>query len=122
MDRTRVVDYICEQILARTLEPDEKIPSVRELAACTGINPKIVQLAYTELQGDEVLVVRRGCGQYVSNNAEALIRKNRSDKLYQHDLPTLFAAMNRLGFSWSTVTAEYEIACERLNIKAVLYG
>ena len=54
---------IREQIIAGILQPDDKLPSVRELAAMLTINPNTIARAYRELeqQGWIATVAGKGC-------------------------------------------------------------
>lgn len=73
-----VIDYsdkrpIYEQIVERfrmlilngVLEPDEKLPSVRELAVELSINPNTIQRAYGELERSGFLYSVKGKGSFV---------------------------------------------------------
>ena len=60
---TQIVDGYREQILAGILQPEDKLPSVRELASTLTINPNTIQRAYRELesQGWVSSVQGKGC-------------------------------------------------------------
>lgn len=47
---TQICDGFRKQILAGILQPGDKMPSVRELAAKLAINPNTIQRAYRELE------------------------------------------------------------------------
>ena len=46
----QVVDGIRKLVLTGALSPDDKLPSVRELASELAINPNTIQRAYRELE------------------------------------------------------------------------
>ena len=60
---TQICDGIREQIAAGILRPEDRLPSVRELAASLTINPNTIQRSYRELesQGWIVTVPGKGC-------------------------------------------------------------
>ncbi len=60
---TQIVDGFREQILQGILQPEDRLPSVRELATQLTINPNTIQRAYRELevQGWIVSVPGKGC-------------------------------------------------------------
>ena len=60
---SQITDGFREQILSGILQPGEKLPSVRELAATLTINPNTIQRAYRELelQGWIATVPGQGC-------------------------------------------------------------
>ena len=60
---TQIADGFREQILRGILQPEDRLPSVRELATQLTINPNTIQRAYRELevQGWIVSVPGKGC-------------------------------------------------------------
>ena len=63
----KVMTLIRERISARTLLPGEKLPSVRSLAATTGISKSTVVEAYYRLAASGLIEPRRGAGFYVGS-------------------------------------------------------
>ncbi len=70
---TQIVDGFREQIISGILQPGEKLPSVRELAASLTINPNTIQRAYRELEaaGWIATVPGKGCFVHGIPNREA---------------------------------------------------
>jgi len=60
---SQITDGFREQLLSGILQPGDKLPSVRELAATLTINPNTIQRAYRELeaQGWIATVPGKGC-------------------------------------------------------------
>ena len=60
---SQITDGFREQLLSGVLQPGDKLPSVRELAATLTINPNTIQRAYRELeaQGWIATVPGKGC-------------------------------------------------------------
>ena len=54
-------------IVSGVLEPDERLPSVRELAQKLAINPNTIQRAYRELEADGYSYSVPGKGSFVSS-------------------------------------------------------
>lgn len=71
----QIIDGIREQITAGVLQPGEKLPSVRELAAALAINPNTIQRSYhaLELEGWIATVPGKGC--FVCGSAQTLQRE-----------------------------------------------
>ncbi len=67
----QVKDGLRKLILSGALQPDEKVPSVRELASNLAINPNTIQRAYRELEQEGFLCSRPGRGSFVSDISEA---------------------------------------------------
>ena len=51
-------------ILSGTMQPDERLPSVRELSAQLAVNPNTVQRAYRELEAEGYIVSMPGKGSF----------------------------------------------------------
>ena len=66
---TQITDGFREQILSGILQPGERLPSVRELAAQLTINPNTIQRAYRELEAAGWIVTVPGKGCFVSDRA-----------------------------------------------------
>lgn len=63
----QVLVKIRQLILREVLSPDERMPSVRELAQSTGVNPNTIQKAYKELERTGYLYTIQGRGSYVAS-------------------------------------------------------
>lgn len=64
---------VVELILKRELMPNDKLPSVRELAKELGVNPNTVSKAFQLLERDKVIYSLAGRGSFVAKvNAEAV--------------------------------------------------
>ena len=59
----QIMDELRKMIISGVFAPDEKLPSVRELAQQLAINPNTIQRAYNELEseGYAVSVPGKGC-------------------------------------------------------------
>jgi GntR family transcriptional regulator len=79
----QVYEEIQRLILSRALKPDEKLPSVRELAAMVKINPNTIQKAYKSLEEDNYIYTVKGKGNFVNNTVELrnVYRRNTEEKL-----------------------------------------
>jgi GntR family transcriptional regulator len=71
----QIIDEIRRALVVGSLQPEDAMPSVRELASQLVVNPRTVLQAYQELERAGVLYVRRGQGTFVSARARA----DRSD-------------------------------------------
>ena len=81
----QIVDSVKEGILKGLIEPEEKLPSVRELAKMMTLNPNTIQKAYKELERQKVIVTLRGKGTYISSDY-----KPRKDEDKLMELKDLF--------------------------------
>lgn len=79
----QVYDEIIRLIMKKALKPDEKLPSVRELAAMIKINPNTIQKAYKSLEENNYIYTVKGIGNFVKNSEElrSIRIKNMEEKL-----------------------------------------
>ena len=66
-------------IMTGVLQPDDKMPSVRELSAQLAINPNTVQRAYRELEAEGTIYSIPGKGSFVA--ADKKVDQHRIDGL-----------------------------------------
>ena len=62
----QICDKLKELIISGALGENERIPSVRELAAMLAINPNTIQKAYKELEAEGFIYSQRARGSFVS--------------------------------------------------------
>lgn len=79
----QIYEEITRLILSKALKSDEKLPSVRELAAMIKINPNTIQKAYKSLEEGNYIYTVKGKGNFVNNSVElrSLHIKTMEDKL-----------------------------------------
>ena len=65
----QVKDSLRRLIVSGALPPDEKLPSVRELASQLVINPNTIQRAYRELEHEGYIVAVPGKGSFAREMA-----------------------------------------------------
>ena len=66
----QVYDEIVRLIMSKVLKPDDKLPSVRELASMIKINPNTIQKAYKYLEDSNYIYSVKGVGNFVKNAEE----------------------------------------------------
>lgn len=75
----QVKDGIRRLVIGGGLQPGDKLPSVRELAAKLTINPNTIARAYQELEQEGYVRSENGKGTYVENGCQA--KEHRLDEL-----------------------------------------
>jgi GntR family transcriptional regulator len=96
-----------EAIARGSLQPDNRLPSVRELSRSLVINPNTVARVYTELEREGILSTRPGLGVFVATPKTALTKKVRKERL-QELLDHLLTEAVHLGFTANEVVALVE--------------
>lgn len=77
----QVKDGIRKLAYSGVLGPDEKLPSVRELAMKLAINPNTISRAYKELEQEGFLYTVTGKGTFI--NQEYDLNDSRKEELWQ---------------------------------------
>ena len=93
----QIMDGLKEQVSAGVLQPGEKLPSVRELAASLAINPNTIQRSYRQLEMEGWIVTVPGKGCFVCSD-ERLAEEEKRKLLAAFDA----AAENLLAYGFSS--------------------
>lgn len=93
----QICDAICEQILSGELQPDGRIPSVREYGAEIGVNPNTVMRSYEKLTGEGIIYNRRGIGYFISPQAKEKVMETLRKDFLENELPLIKRRMKLLG-------------------------
>ncbi|NBB21782.1 GntR family transcriptional regulator [Runella sp. CRIBMP] len=104
----QIAEYIGEQILVQNWKPDDKVPSIRELAVQLEVNPNTVQRTYDFLQTREVIHTKRGLGYFVTPAAEQNYLDWRRETFIQNELPIFFKQMRLLRMDFDELEKRYE--------------
>jgi len=72
---------IKELILKGALKPNEKLPSVREMAGILTINPNTISKAYGELEREGIIETLRGRGTFVTDSYKGKIDEKKMENI-----------------------------------------
>lgn len=78
----QIVNGIIKLKTMGVLNPDDKLPSVRQLAGELRVNPNTVQKAYAMLESDGIIYSVSGKGSFISGDSDAtatLIKAAKDD-------------------------------------------
>lgn len=104
----QIADYICEQILLTKWQPEERIPSVRELAVSLEVNPNTVMRTCELLQQQEIIQNKRGIGYFISGDAVRKIKQFKKDTFIRNELPSFFRSMYLLDLDLDELKPHFE--------------
>jgi len=104
----QIADYVCERILLKEWKPEERIPSVRELAVQLEVNPNTVMRTYEFLQQQEIIYNQRGIGYFVAAGAMKNALQYRRNEFLEKDLPQVFRNMYLLGMDPDELKPRFE--------------
>lgn len=93
----QLVDRMSFRMIRGDLKPGDKLPSVREMAIESAVNPNTVQRVYTELERMGIAEVRRGQGTFVTEKEETLLALRET--LKQRQIQSFMIEMKDMGFT-----------------------
>ena len=96
----QIGDYICEKILRKEWQAQEKIPSVRELAVDLEVNPNTVVRTNGYLEDKEIIVKQRGIGYFIAQDAYDKVLKLKKENFLKQEVPLFFKTMKLLKLKW----------------------
>ena len=95
----QIRDRVVAMILDDVLKEGDPLPSVRNVAAESRVNPLTVLKAYQELTGEELVETRRGLGMFVKAGARDLLLQGERQKFLAEQWPRISATIQRLGLT-----------------------
>lgn len=104
----QIVDYVCEKILLQVWKPDDKIPSVRELAMQLEVNPNTVARTYEFLKQQDIIYDKRGIGYFISVNGATNAMRYRKLEFTEKEMPSVFRIMYMLGLEVDDLKSGFE--------------
>jgi len=91
-------DQVREAVARGTLQPEERLPSVRELSRTLVVNPNTIARVYTELEREGLINTRPGLGVFVAQPRAELTTQVRRERL-QRLVDGFLTEAVHLGFS-----------------------
>lgn len=91
----QLMEQLKINIITGVYPPGSKIPSVRDLAMETGVNPNTMQRALTELERENLLYSQRTNGRFVTED-EKMIKALQQD-LAQQQVKEFISNMKTIG-------------------------
>ncbi len=104
----QIAEYVNEHILLGRWAVNEKIPSVRDLAADLQVNPNTVMRTYEHLQQSGIIFNKRGIGFFVAEQAKRHVKKQQRERFLERDLPEFFRNIYLLGLSLDEIKEKYQ--------------
>ncbi len=104
----QIADFVCEKILLKEWPPEQRIPSVRELAIQLEVNPNTVMRTFEFLQQKEIIFNQRGVGFFVAPQAVNIATHYRLETFMDRDLPNVFRSMALLGMTPDDLNKPFE--------------
>lgn len=93
--RDRVVAMILDGLLAE----GDPLPSVRNVATESRVNPLTVLKAYQQLVDEQLVEKRRGVGMFINTGARDLLLRAERQRFLSEQWPEIHATIQRLGLT-----------------------
>lgn len=93
----QIADQVYYRLVRKELLPGDKLPSVREMAIQTKVNPNTIQRTYSEMERLGIVETRRGQGTFIAEKAE--IVDELKDRLTREVLEGFVKQMTELGLT-----------------------
>ncbi|MBQ1214411.1 MAG: GntR family transcriptional regulator [Tidjanibacter sp.] len=103
-----ICNLVADRIILGLWREGDRIPSVRELAVESQVNPNTVMRAYDLLQRDGIIISQRGIGYFVAEGAAQKALDSSRREFLENQLPPIFERMEILGISAEDVAKLFE--------------
>jgi GntR family transcriptional regulator len=117
----QLVRQVREAIARGDLQPDERLPAVRNLSRDLVVNPNTVARAYNELARDGLVSNRPGRGVFVAGTKPELTAKARQQRLFEF-LDKFLTEAVHLGFSEDEVTRLVSVRARQFQWNSIKEG
>ena len=94
----QLVERLRKEIVSGKLKAGERLPSVRELALSTRVNPNTMQKALVELENEGLVYTERTNGKFVTNNKELIERIKK--ELAEEKINNFLNDMKNIGITY----------------------
>ena len=95
----QIRDRVVAMILDGLLKEGDPLPSVRNVATESRVNPLTVLKAYQQLEGEKLVEKRRGLGMFINTGARALLLAAERERFLSEQWPQIRATIQRLGLT-----------------------
>ena len=104
----QIADYICENLLKGIWKEEDRIPSIREMAMDTEVNPNTVMRSYNDLQEKGIIYNQRGIGYFIAVGAADMTQKMMKENFIKKEVPSFFRRLTILGLTFDDLKTIYE--------------
>jgi GntR family transcriptional regulator len=95
----QIRDRVVAMILDGLLKEGDPLPSVRNVATETRVNPLTVLKAYDLLVDEQLVEKRRGVGMFVRTDARVALLRDERERFLSEQWPEIRATIERLGLA-----------------------
>ncbi|MFI5402373.1 MAG: GntR family transcriptional regulator [Planctomycetota bacterium] len=111
----QIVDHVKREIATGRLKPEDRLPSVRDLAKELVINPNTIARAYQVLEAEGVTYSRRGTGTFIAER-KAVMKGDERRRRFREAIEMALADAFHLGVSEEEARRAFEAAMKRFRL------
>lgn len=104
----QIADNFCENILLQRWKPNERIPSVRDIAVAMEVNPNTAMRAFEYLQNKDIIYNKRGIGYFVADEGLQKALELKRAEFIEKDLPIVMKTMKLLDITCEDMEKIYK--------------
>ena len=95
----QIRDRVVAMILDGLIGEGDPLPSVRNVATDSRVNPLTVLKAYQQLVDEKLVEKRRGLGMFINTGARELLLQGERQRFLAEQWPQILATIQRLGLA-----------------------
>lgn len=111
----QIVDHVKREIATGRLKPEDRLPSVRDLAKELVINPNTIARAYQALEAEGVTYSRRGAGTFIAAR-KPVMRGEERRRRFREAIEAALADAFHLGVSEEEARRAFDAAMKRFRL------
>jgi GntR family transcriptional regulator len=100
----QVMDQIKDAIAVGALKPDERLPSIREMAKDLRISEITIKRAYMDLESEGFIITRAGLGSFVATINKETLREQKMAEI-REELRRIVGLGQRFGITPEEIVA-----------------
>ncbi len=112
----QIIDQVKRDIALGRLALEEKLPTVRQLAAQLAINPNTIAKAYRQLEQEGIIVTRPGAGAFVAN-LDSSLSKTVKKRLVSAELERIAVESFHMQIDARSLLEWFNDAVEKFNLQ-----
>ena len=109
----QIVQQVKTAVAVGRLQPEDPLPSVRQLATGLRVNPNTVARAYLDLEIEGVIYKRQGHGTFVSGQGVEMSKRERRRAVGQHLEKAVVEGVH-LGLDEEEMREAFDAALEKI--------
>ncbi len=100
----QIIDQVKDAIASGTLQPEAKLPSIREMSRELKISEITIKRAYSDLENQGFIITRSGLGSYVADINRDKLRREKWQEI-QKDINKILSTSERFDISAGEIIA-----------------